>query len=232
MVPEDDPQLHAFIDDCCELKLQADEVERLHLDRPDILLELRSAQDAYGVFYAAKDANGTYGATRMTGTIPAVSHLRADILSMQLANSLSAAGVRISALALTKIKTSADSPTSRAALGAQCLPGSPKCACLQKIRRDKTGSPSGKVRGRRYKCIHPPAASSQRNLMPYAGEREPVAQVRRAVRSRLGAGPVEISGARSAVRSAIVCKQAGGQAPDLVYRGRTSWSECGPPTPV
>ncbi|WGR90762.1 hypothetical protein MTX26_35660 (plasmid) [Bradyrhizobium sp. ISRA443] len=54
MVPEDDPQLHAFIDDCCELKLQADEVERLHLDRPDILLELRSAQDAYGVFYAAK----------------------------------------------------------------------------------------------------------------------------------------------------------------------------------
>jgi hypothetical protein len=52
--PAGDCPDHQFIDNCCEFELPADDVRDLMLDKPQILLELRPTQDAYGVFYAAK----------------------------------------------------------------------------------------------------------------------------------------------------------------------------------
>jgi hypothetical protein len=43
-----------FIDNCCEIRLTAQDVQIFHLDNPDILLEVRPNQDEYGAYYTAK----------------------------------------------------------------------------------------------------------------------------------------------------------------------------------
>jgi hypothetical protein len=43
-----------LVDNCCEIRLSAQDVQIFQLDNPNILLEVRPNQDEYGVYYTAK----------------------------------------------------------------------------------------------------------------------------------------------------------------------------------